>query len=73
MKSAFEALLANMGVKSWKVTAAKHPSFVEGRAATVSIENQLIGIVGEIHPEVLNNFALENPVAALEIDLAFMD
>jgi phenylalanyl-tRNA synthetase beta chain len=73
IKSAFEALLANMGVKSWKVTAAKHPSFVEGRAATVSIENQLIGIVGEIHPEVLNNFALENPVAALEIDLAFMD
>jgi phenylalanyl-tRNA synthetase beta chain len=73
MKSVFEALLANMGVKSWKVTAAKHPSFVEGRAATISVKNQSIGIVGEMHPEVLNNFALENPAAALEIDLAFMD
>jgi phenylalanyl-tRNA synthetase beta chain len=73
MKSVFEALLANMGVKSWKVTAAKHPSFVEGRAATISVKNQSVGIVGEMHPEVLNNFALENPAAALEIDLAFMD
>jgi phenylalanyl-tRNA synthetase beta subunit len=28
-----------------------------------------LGIVGEIHPEVLNNFELENPTGAFEIDL----
>jgi phenylalanyl-tRNA synthetase beta chain len=73
IKSILEALLANMGVQKWRVTAAKHVSFIEGRAAAVSIKNQQVGIAGEIHPEVLNNFELENPAAALEVDLTFID
>ena len=74
MKSAVEALLENMGLKRWKVSEAKHPSFIEGRAATITVKNERIGIVGEVHPEVLNNFELENPTAAFEIDLeAFID
>lgn len=73
IKSILEALLANMGVKKWRVTAAKHASFIEGRAAAVSVKNQQVGIAGEIHPEVLNNFELENPAAALEVDLTFID
>ncbi|MEM3088354.1 MAG: hypothetical protein QXP20_04500, partial [Candidatus Bathyarchaeia archaeon] len=28
-----------------------------------------VGKLGEIHPEVLNNFELENPVVAFEINL----
>jgi phenylalanyl-tRNA synthetase beta subunit len=27
------------------------------------------GVLGEIHPEVLNNFELENPACAFEIDI----
>jgi phenylalanyl-tRNA synthetase beta chain len=69
IKSAVEALIANMGLKRWKIKAAKHPSFLDGRAAVIRIKNKQIGIVGEVHPEVLNNFELENPVAAFEVDL----
>lgn len=69
IKSATEALMANMGLKRWKIKAAKHPSFLDGRAAMISIKNKQIGIVGEVHPEILNNFELENPVAAFEVDL----
>jgi phenylalanyl-tRNA synthetase beta chain len=69
MKSAVEALLANMGLKRWKISATEHPSFIDGRAATIGVKNNQIGVVGEVHPEVLNNFELENPTAAFEIDL----
>jgi phenylalanyl-tRNA synthetase beta chain len=69
MKSAAEALLANIGLKLWKIKAAKYPSFIEGRAATIMHKDKLIGIIGEIHPEVLNNFELETPTAAFEFDL----
>ncbi|MEM3054876.1 MAG: hypothetical protein QXM52_04140, partial [Candidatus Bathyarchaeia archaeon] len=31
-----------------------------------------LGVLGEIHPEVLNNFELENPAAACEIDLELL-
>ncbi len=69
IKSTLEAFLANMGLKRWKASPTKHQSFIEGRAAKISIKNKRIGIVGEVHPEVLSNFELENPTAAFEIDL----
>ncbi|UCG36479.1 MAG: phenylalanine--tRNA ligase subunit beta [Candidatus Bathyarchaeota archaeon] len=69
MKSVTEALLANLSLKLWKIGVAKHPSFINGRAANIRLRSETIGMVGEIHPEVLNNFALENPTTAFEIDL----
>jgi phenylalanyl-tRNA synthetase beta chain len=69
VKSTVEALLANLGLRRWQVTAAEHPSYVEGRAAIISLRKKQVGVVGEIHPQVLNNFELENPVVAFEIDL----
>jgi phenylalanyl-tRNA synthetase beta chain len=69
IKSNLEALLMNLGLKNWTVKEAKHPSFLEGRAAAIYIKGEELGIVGEVHPEVLNNFELENPTSAFEIDL----
>ena len=69
IKSILEALLMNLGLKNWTVQETGHPSFLQGRAATVSIRGTELGVVGEIHPEVLNNFELENPTGAFEIDL----
>ncbi|MEM2806041.1 MAG: phenylalanine--tRNA ligase subunit beta [Candidatus Bathyarchaeia archaeon] len=72
IKSTCEALLANMGVENWQIREAKHPTFLEGRTASIYIKNKRIGILGEIHPEVLNKFELENPTAAIEIDLELL-
>jgi phenylalanyl-tRNA synthetase beta chain len=69
IKSILESLLMNLRFKDWKVKETSNPSFICGRAATVSLKNMSLGIVGEIHPEVLNNFELENPTGAFEIDL----
>jgi len=69
IKSILEALLMNLGLKKWTVKEAEHPSFLQGRIATVSFKGTELGVVGEIHPEVLNNFELENPTGAFEIDL----
>jgi len=72
MKSNVEALLVNLGLKKWRITATKHPSFLEGRVASIDLGKKTIGVVGEIHPQVLNNFELENPVVAFEVDLAHL-
>lgn len=69
MKSIFESLLTNLGFKNWEVKETNHPSFLQGRVAAVSLGDLELGVVGEIHPEVLNNFELENPTGAFEIDL----
>ena len=69
IKSYTEALLTNLGLTGWKIKEATHPSFLEGRVAAIHVRQKKIGILGEIHPEVLNNFELENPTSAFEIDL----
>ncbi len=69
IKSILECLLTNLGLKNWTVKETQHPTFLEGRAATITISDVDVGIVGEIHPEVLNNFELENPTGAFELDL----
>jgi phenylalanyl-tRNA synthetase beta chain len=46
--------------------ATDHPSFVDGRAASVVLNSERAGIVGELHPEVLVEHGLEVPVAAFE-------
>jgi phenylalanyl-tRNA synthetase beta chain len=69
MKSILESLLMNFGLKKWNVKETEHSSFLEGRAAAIYTRGTELGLVGEIHPEVLNNFELENPTSAFEIDL----
>jgi phenylalanyl-tRNA synthetase beta chain len=67
-RSVVDSLLRELG---WKVeyAAIQHPTFVEGRAADVKVDGKTLGILGEVHPEVLSNFGLTHPVALAEINL----
>jgi len=69
IKSCLDALFLNMGLKQWKIRETTHPSFISGRTATIHFKDREIGIIGEIHPQVLNNFELKSPASAFEINL----
>jgi len=69
IKSTVEALLANLGLFRWKIKPTCNSSFIEGRVATIQLRKKNVGFLGEIHPEVLNNFELENPVCGFEMNL----
>jgi len=69
IKSAVEAFLTNLGLSRWKIKPTSNSSFIEGRVACIQLGNKNIGFLGEIHPEVLNNFELENPVCGFEMNL----
>jgi phenylalanyl-tRNA synthetase beta chain len=68
IKSDLDALFMNLGLK-WQIKEAKHPSFIEGRAAAAIVDGANVGILGEIHPQVLTRWKLENPVAAFELNM----
>ncbi len=68
IKSALDSFFANFGVE-WQIKETIHPSFIEGRAGKVVVNGEEIGIVGEVSPQVLENWKLENPAAAFEINL----
>jgi phenylalanyl-tRNA synthetase beta chain len=68
IKSALDAFFMNFGVQ-WLIEETVHPSFIEGRVGVVSVNGLNVGVLGEVHPKVLEAWKLENPVAAFEVNL----
>lgn len=68
IKAVAETLLRELGIVH-EVRPIEHPSFLEGRAAEFVSDGRSLGIVGEIHPEVILGFELEHPVTTFEFDL----
>jgi phenylalanyl-tRNA synthetase beta chain len=66
-RASVDALLSNLGLSA-RVTELEHGSFVEGRAATVWVGEKQLGIMGEIHPQVLENWGIQNAASAFELN-----
>ncbi|NLD49824.1 MAG: phenylalanine--tRNA ligase subunit beta, partial [Clostridiaceae bacterium] len=57
MKGIVEELLERLGIDEYEFVPCKDdPSFHPGRTAQLRIKGEVSGIVGEIHPEVAENF-----------------
>ena len=67
--SVLDALFTNLGLE-YSLEEENHGSFIEGRVGAIIVKGEKIGLIGEIHPQVLQNWGLENPAAALEINLS---
>jgi phenylalanyl-tRNA synthetase beta chain len=67
-KARLQALARNFDVEL-ETPATTHPSFIDGRTAAVVIDGESVGVIGEVHPEVLVEHDLELPVAAFEFRL----
>jgi phenylalanyl-tRNA synthetase beta chain len=68
IKAIVEVLLSALKVV-YKFKNFEHKSFIEGRCGLIIGNGKEVGIFGEIHPKVLENWEIEMPVAAFEINL----
>ncbi|HVP17354.1 MAG TPA: phenylalanine--tRNA ligase subunit beta [Spirochaetia bacterium] len=48
------------------------PRFIPGRAAEIRVKGRKVGIMGEIHPAVLENWGIQMPCAGVELSLDLM-
>ena len=69
IKQVLDYLFRMMGVE-YKTESTAHPSFIPGRVGRVSVKGKNIAYIGEISPGVLDNWKLEVPVAAFELNLS---
>jgi len=69
VRQIMDSLFSSLGVVG-KVASVVHDSFIAGRVGRVSVNDKEIGYIGEIHPSVLKNFSLENPVIGFELNLS---
>lgn len=68
-KSALESLLTILCIPKWSFQALEDPLYINGRAASLIVNGKKAGEVGEISPEVLSRFKLEEPVCAAELSI----
>ena len=45
------------------------PPTIAGRTASIIVNDKVVGVVGEVHPRVLNTLGIEYPVVAGELVL----
>jgi len=55
--------------KEYSLEPVQHPSFLEGRAGRIVVAGIPLGIIGEVHPEVLERWQIAVPVVAFEVNL----
>ncbi|UCH01653.1 MAG: phenylalanine--tRNA ligase subunit beta [Candidatus Bathyarchaeota archaeon] len=68
IKAVLQAFFHNLGV-TFHLKPVTHNSFIDGRIGSITVNKNQVGIIGEIHPQVIANWKLENPIAGLELDL----
>lgn len=70
IKQIWMYLMKSLGIKTeLNETEETTNHLIEGRVATITLDNKEIGILGEIHPKILKNWKIKMPVAILEVNL----
>lgn len=69
LKGAVEELLYKVGIDSYDVEAVcDNPTFHPGRTAEITIDGKQIAILGELHPNVLENYEIDTRAYVANID-----
>lgn len=67
--SSLDVLLYHLG-KEYSLEPIPHPSFLEGRAGKIVVGGKSIGVIGEVHPEVLEHWQISVPVVSFDVNLS---
>ena len=69
LKGTVEELLTKLGIEDRSyISETKAPTFHPGRTARLLSQNQEIGMIGEIHPDVMDGYHIETKVYCCEIN-----
>ncbi|MDP4143907.1 MAG: phenylalanine--tRNA ligase subunit beta [Bacillota bacterium] len=74
LKGVVENILGVLGINNATFAReSENPTFHPGKTAAVSIKKQYMGIVGEIHPDVNDNYGMDERcyIAEINLDILF--
>ena len=73
LKGEIEALFSGLRMKKAVYTAVKdNPSYHPGRCAAVSIDGVEIGVMGQVHPLVAQNYGIDSEIYCAELNFTKM-
>ena len=68
IQSFLEAVAYHLGFE-YTLNPVHHPTFLPGRAGEICMNGKPYGIIGEVHPEVLDAWGIAVPVSAFEVNI----
>lgn len=69
IKGVVDTLLERLGILKCKyLREENHPSFHPGRTANIIYKDKVLGVIGEIHPDILENYHIKERVYISELD-----
>ena len=69
IKSDVEAVLALAGdLSEIRFVASEHPALQPGQAAEIRRGDELVGVLGKLHPSIARDYDLKRPVYVFELD-----
>jgi phenylalanyl-tRNA synthetase beta chain len=70
LKGIVESMLADLHISDVKYLPEAAPSFHPGKSARIEVEGKLLGYLGEVHPQVKQNYKLPaQPLTAAILDI----
>lgn len=70
MKGVVEELLKQVGVESYDVEpVTDDPTFHPGRTAKITVDGKELALLGEVHPQVQENYSIDTKVYCAELDV----
>jgi phenylalanyl-tRNA synthetase beta chain len=70
MKSILQAVLKTDFNLKIETKTATHETFEKGRTASILVDGKIVGIMGEINSNTIENYKIRVPVSGFEIDLS---
>ena len=68
LKGEIEAVFAGLRLKKSRYTALKtNPSYHPGRCASISVDGVEVGVMGQVHPLVAQNYGIDTEVYCAEL------
>ena len=69
LKGEIEAILKGMNIRSGEYSAVRdNPSYHPGRCAALTVGGVQIGLLGQVHPLVAQNYGIDAEIYAAELD-----
>jgi phenylalanyl-tRNA synthetase beta chain len=74
LKGIVEGLLDALHIEAWQIEATRHPTFRPGRTARLLLGDQQLGVLGELHPLVVETLDMrtDHPVLAADLDVELL-
>ncbi|MFQ6042737.1 MAG: phenylalanine--tRNA ligase subunit beta [Candidatus Poribacteria bacterium] len=68
IKGIVEALLEEFDIATYEVKPVSHPTLHPNKSAQIKVNGDILCIMGEVHPNVLDNYGISPKVCIFELD-----